>query len=147
MKNLLVSVAVLVCVSFVPVAPVASPWQSDTPCSDALNAAFEAAATTLYLVFADKRIEIAEDFREGNEKCERDHSTQEDIAACKTLVRARARGRFRDAVNTYKADIAQACNNYDPYACRHTETPKYGRTYRNICQFGRIPGLPARNPY
>jgi len=148
MKTLLVAtLALAVCAGFFPLAPTASPWNSDTPCSDALNDAFSAAADALYLVFAAKRIEINSDFREGNKKCEKDHSSQEDINACKVAVRARARGRFRDAVNTYKTDISQACNNFDPYACRHTETPKYSLKYRKICQHGIIPGLPARNPY
>lgn len=138
------SIFLAVALLLVAVVPM---WSTETPCSDAMNAAFSAAEIGLYAGFLADRSQIASDFRSGNRQCERDHSNQEDIDACKVLVRARARARFRNTVNAYRTAIQRACNNYDPYQCRHTETPRYSSKYRRVCQHGIIRGLPARNPY
>ena len=50
-------------------------------------------------------------------------------------------------MNSYETGIERACDNFDPYQCRHTETPKYSAKYRRVCQHGIIRGLPAHNPY
>ena len=57
-----VTVAVVLIVGAAFLYPTETCAQTETPCSDALNRAFDAASSAHYFTFAGKRIEIANQY-------------------------------------------------------------------------------------